>query len=458
MDAGRRLSVRQVRFEGNTVSADSTLRQEMRQQEGTWYNSQLVELGKVRLDRTGFFESVENRIEPIQGSNDEVDVVYKVRERNTGSINFGIGYGTESGISYQASVKQDNFLGTGAAVSLGGTRNDYGTSINLGYTEPYFTKDGVSLGGNVFYETYDNSKSDTSSTYKRTTYGGNMTLGFPVNENNSYYVGLGYTYNKISNFAYEYNRDLYMKSMNLTGNSIKTSDFDFSFGWNYNSLNRGYFPTKGVKANLGGRVTIPGSDNKYYKLSAEVQGFYPLDRDHSWVLSGKATAAYANGLSGKRVPFYQLYSAGGIGSLRGFAYGAVGPNAIYLKNNAAGANYWEPSTDVVGGNAMTTASVELIVPTPFIADKSQNNVRTSFFVDAASVWNTKWKSDRKGLPSSVSKNLLDYGKSSRVRASTGIAFQWQSPIGPLVFSYAKPIKKYENDDVEQFQFSIGGSF
>ena len=455
VDAGRRLSVRQVRFEGNTVSADSTLRQEMRQQEGTWYNSQLVELGKVRLDRTGFFESVENRIEPIQGSNDEVDVVYKVRERNTGSINFGIGYGTESGISYQASVKQDNFLGTGAAVSLAGTRNDYGTSVNLGYTEPYFTKDGVSLGGNVFYETYDNSKSDTSSTYKRTTYGGNVTLGFPVNENNSYYVGLGYTYNKISNFAYEYNRDLYMKSMNLTGNSIKTNDFDFSFGWNYNSLNRGYFPTKGVKASLGGRVTIPGSDNKYYKLSAELQGFYPLDRDHRWVLSGKATASYANGLGGKRVPFYQLYTAGGIGSLRGFAYGAVGPNAIYQDKYGQ----WYQSTDVVGGNAMATASVELIVPTPFVGDKSQNSVRTSLFVDAASVWNTKWKSDKEGLKSSpIYSTLPDYSKAGRIRASTGVAFQWQSPIGPLVFSYAKPIKKYENDDVEQFQFSIGGSF
>ncbi|HHF1567066.1 TPA: outer membrane protein assembly factor BamA [Haemophilus influenzae] len=455
VDAGRRLTVRQLRFEGNTVSADSTLRQEMRQQEGTWYNSQLVELGKIRLDRTGFFETVENRIDPINGSNDEVDVVYKVKERNTGSINFGIGYGTESGISYQASVKQDNFLGTGAAVSIAGTKNDYGTSVNLGYTEPYFTKDGVSLGGNIFFENYDNSKSDTSSNYKRTTYGSNVTLGFPVNENNSYYVGLGYTYNKISNFAPEYNRDLYIQSMKFKGNGIKTNDFDFSFGWNYNSLNRGYFPTKGVKASLGGRVTIPGSDNKYYKLSADVQGFYPLDRDHRWVVSAKASAGYANGFGNKRLPFYQTYTAGGIGSLRGFAYGSIGPNAIYQDRYG---KFTKVSSDVVGGNAIATASAELIVPTPFVSDKSQNTVRTSLFVDAASVWNTKWKSDKNGLESSVLEKLPDYGKSSRIRASTGVGFQWQSPIGPLVFSYAKPIKKYENDDVEQFQFSIGGSF
>ncbi|HHF3571903.1 outer membrane protein assembly factor BamA [Haemophilus influenzae] len=457
VDAGRRLTVRQLRFEGNTVSADSTLRQEMRQQEGTWYNSQLVELGKIRLDRTGFFETVENRIDPINGSNDEVDVVYKVKERNTGSINFGIGYGTESGISYQASIKQDNFLGTGAAVSIAGTKNDYGTSVNLGYTEPYFTKDGVSLGGNVFFENYDNSKSDTSSNYKRTTYGSNVTLGFPVNENNSYYVGLGYTYNKISNFAPEYNRHLYIQSMKFKGNGIKTNDFDFSFGWNYNSLNRGYFPTKGVKASLGGRVTIPGSDNKYYKLSADVQGFYPLDRDHLWVVSAKASAGYANGFGNKRLPFYQTYTAGGIGSLRGFAYGSIGPNAIYAAQNG-NSNFNKISSDVIGGNAIATASAELIVPTPFVSDKSQNTVRTSLFVDAASVWNTKWKSDKNGLESSVLEKLPDYGKSSRIRASTGVGFQWQSPIGPLVFSYAKPIKKYENDDVEQFQFSIGGSF
>ncbi|MDO5054564.1 MAG: outer membrane protein assembly factor BamA [Pasteurella oralis] len=454
VEAGKTYTVRQIRFEGNTVSADSTLRQEMRQQEGAWLSSELVELGKLRLDRTGFFESVETKTEAVPGS-DQVDVIYKVKERNTGSINFGVGYGTESGLSYQASIKQDNFLGMGSSISLAGSRNDYGTTINLGYNEPYFTKDGVSLGGNVFFEEYDSSKSSTSASYGRTTYGGNLTLGFPVNENNSYYLGVGYTFNKLKNVVPEYNRELYLAAMKYDSWTFKAHDVDLSFGWNYNSLNRGYFPTKGIRANVGGRVTIPGSDNKYYKLNAEAQGFYPLDREHGWVISSRINASFADGFSGKRLPFYQNYSAGGIGSLRGFAYGAIGPNAIYRTKNCPN-DYCLASTDIIGGNAMLTASAELIVPTPFVADKNQNSVRTSLFVDAASVWNTRWKAEDKAKFANL--KLPDYSDPSRVRASAGVALQWQSPIGPLVFSYAKPIKKYQGDEIEQFQFSIGGTF
>lgn len=453
VDAGARLYVRKIRFEGNDVTADSTLRREMRQQEGAWLSTGLANLGKARLERTGFYDSVEMSLPNVPNTPDQVDVVYKIKERNTGSINFGIGYGTETGFSYQAGIKQDNFLGMGSSISLNGTRNDYGNSINLGYTEPYFTKDGVSLGGNVFYEDYDNSKSDTASNYKRRTYGLNGTLGFPVDENNSYYLGLGYTHDVIKNAQREYSRELYVKSLNIPiSNSpyykqIKANDFDFSFGWNYNSLNRGFLPTKGSVANIGGKVTIPGSTNKYYKLNADFKNFFPLNREHKWVISTKVGVSYANGFGGKRLPFYQNYMAGGIGSLRGFSYGAIGPRAIYLNQNG---KFESLSADVIGGNAMALASLELIMPTPFVSDKYQHNVRTSFFVDAASVWDTNW--DRKKYPN------LDFGNYKRVRSSAGIAFQWNSPIGPLLFSYAKPLKKYKYDEIEQFQFSIGGSF
>lgn len=460
VDAGQRIYVRKIRFEGNDVTADSTLRREMRQQEGAWLSTTATALGKSRLERTGFYETVEMNMVDVPNTNDQVDVVYKIKERNTGSINFGIGYGTESGISYQAGIKQDNFLGMGSTISLNGTRNDYGTTVNLGYTEPYFTKDGVSLGGNVFYEDYDNSKSDTASSYQRRSYGVNGTLGFPVDENNSYYLGVGYTHDTLKGVQREFTREKYVNSMNFKVKDldpnyygkIKADDFDFSFGWNYNSLNRGYFPTQGTTANIGGKITIPGSDNKYYRLNADFRNYYPLNREHKWIVSSRAGVAYANGFGGKEVPFYQLYSAGGIGTLRGFEYGAIGPKAIYY--SAESGRFSSASGDVVGGNAMAYASLELITPTPFVSDKYQHNVRTSLFVDAASVWDTKWrKAGKSNYPT-----LPDYGDYKRVRASAGIAFQWMSPIGPLAFSYAKPIKKYENDEIEQFQFNIGSSF
>ncbi|KGQ28189.1 outer membrane protein assembly factor BamA [Gallibacterium anatis] len=465
VDAGRRYYVRNILFKGNDASADKTLRQEMRQQEGALYSLSAIQQGKLRLERTGFFETVESSTEMVKGTNDQMDVIYKVKERNTGSINFGIGYGTESGLSYNASVKQDNFLGTGASASLSGTKNDYGMSIALGYNEPYFTKDGVSLGGSIFYDKYDNSKNDDQASYSKTSYGIDTTLGFPVDENNSYYLGLGYAHNKLKDIDPEYHRALYLESIEADSWEFSNDDFDFSLGWVYNSLNRGFFPTQGVKATIGGRVSIPGSDNKYYKLNANIIGYYPLNRANSWVVSGRAGINYANGFGGKKLPFYQYYTAGGIGSLRGFAYGSVGPNALYFNPKTCGNTaviknkinvdpdcYNIKDDDVVGGNVMGTASVELIMPTPFVSDKNQNSVRTSLFVDAASVWDTHWD---KSFPL---KGVPDYSDPSRIRASAGISFQWQSPIGPLVFSYAKPIKKYDGDDVEQFQFSIGGSF
>lgn len=470
VDADQRLYVRKIRFEGNDVTSDSTLRREMRQQEGAWLSTGLVALGKSRLERTGFYESVEMSMPSVPGTNDQVDVVYKIKERNTGSINFGIGYGSESGISYQAGIKQDNFLGMGSTISLNGTRNDYGTTINLGYTEPYFTKDGVSLGGNLFYEDYDNSKSDSQSNYKRTTYGLNGTLGFPVDEYNSYYLGLGYTHDKITNAERELNREKYVKAMDFDFDEssnqysrIKTDDFDFSFGWNFNSFNRGYLPTEGSSANIGGRVTAPGSDNKYYKLNADFRNYYPLNRAHRWVLSTRASVGYGAGFGGKEMPFYQNYTAGGIGSLRGFSYGSIGPKAIYRDTDTG--VFSRRSADSIGGNAIATASIELITPTPFVSEKYQHNVRTSLFIDAATVWNTKWKQSEvlgyyqsgEALTAGAVANE-NFKNWKRVRASAGVGFQWLSPIGPLSFSYARPIRSFDGDDIERFQFSIGSSF
>lgn len=461
VEAGSRIYVRDIRFTGNNSTKDEVLRREMRQMEGSWLNSRSIDTGKSRLNRLGFFETVDVQTVRVPGSDDQVDLVYNVKEANSGSINFGVGYGTESGVSFQVGLQQDNFAGSGNRVGVSAMMNDYQKNVSLDYRDPYWNLDGVSLGGKIFYNEFEASEAGIVD-YTNQSYGTSLTWGFPVDELNRIEFGVGYTHNKIGNVPTYIQVEQFARSIDQYGDEhILTDDFDINISWTRNNLNRGFFPTEGNHQRAFAKMTVPGSDAKYFKAQYDVKHYIPLTKKHEFTLLMRGRLGYGNGYgqtdgNDNLFPFYENYYAGGFTTLRGFGSNSAGPKAVYGNSTGNNPTYDSATDDSVGGNAVALASLELIVPTPFASDEARSQIRTSVFFDMASVWDTEFV-DR-GAPNSGSQYYYDYSDPTNYRSSYGAALQWMSPMGPLVFSLAKPVKIYEGDDEEFFTFTIGRTF
>ncbi|MBL4830136.1 MAG: outer membrane protein assembly factor BamA [Aliivibrio sp.] len=465
VEAGHRIYVRDIRFTGNTETKDEVLRREMRQMESSWLNSKSIDLGKNRLNRLGFFETVDVQTQRVSGSDDQVDLVYNVKEANSGNVNFGVGYGTSSGISFQIGLQQDNFLGSGDNVGISAMMNDYKKNISFNYRDPYWNLDGVSLGGKVFYDEFEASDAGIID-YTNQSYGTSLTWGFPFDELNYFSIGIGYKHNKISKLDNYLQIEQYLQSAGDSyddnNNLLLVDDFDITLSWTRNNLNKGYFPTAGNYQSASYKITVPGSDSQFFKTQYDVRQYVPLTEKHEFTFLMRGRLGYGNGYGNtdgndNLFPFYENFYAGGFSTIRGFGNNSVGPKAVYQEGQANNPNY-KATDDSVGGNATALVSFELIFPTPFASEDARKQIRTSVFFDMASVWDTEFKQINDNNISAGSEYYYDYSDPSNFRSSYGAALQWMSPMGPLVFSVAKPVEIYEGDDEEFFTFTIGRTF
>jgi outer membrane protein insertion porin family len=349
-----------------------------------------------------------------------VDVNITVTERNTGTFNFGLGYSEAEKLTLQASVSQANILGTGNMMAFQVNSGSVNKIYAFSYLNPYYTPDGISRGFDFFRKDVDTSSLDVAS-YRTYSTGAGVRFGLPVSEYDTVNFGVTVERTKLGidpltapprylAFLFEFGET----TNTLRVNTSYSHDTRDSLTW----------PTRGWYNELGLEVGLPPADLTYYRATIQSQYFFTWRRVPWLTTMFNVQLGYADGYSGKPLPFFKNFYAGGVDSVRAFQTATLGPKDL--------------NGDVIGGNRKFISNIEWLFPLPGYKEK---NVRLAAFLDAGQVWGP-----------------LQQVNFSDLRASTGVAVSWDSPVGPLRFSFGVPIRYDEADKIERFQFQLGKVF
>lgn len=443
INPGKRIYVSRIHFQGSTSTHEEVYRREMRQMEGAWAESGKIELSKARLERLPYVKHVEVETVRVPGYEDQIDLIFKLEEQPSGSIGANIGYGG-SGFQFGLNYNESNFLGTGDAIDLVASRNTDRTALRLTHRDPHFTVDGVSRGYSLEYQStnYENSTQVTS--YRTDQIGAKANFGYPISEQARLDFGFGFDQTEVFAFPESAREVKEFIGVDDSITELASESFDtFSLegSWFLNRLNRGLLPDRGSSHFLSLELGLPGSDNPYYLSRYQWHQYLPISED--FTLHTRLELGYGDGYGDSNaIPFYKHFFAGGIQSIRGYDNRSLGPRDT-------------EGLDSFGGNFLFESSVELILPMPFVKD--QRAWRSVFFVDAGNVFNINRSQESDIIGGDDPLSVLEIDP-SELRLSTGFAFTWITPIGPLSLSYAKPFNTSIGDELEKFQFSIGQVF
>lgn len=421
VDPGKRVYVRRINIRGNSRTRDEVIRREMRQMESAWFSGEKLKVSRERIQRTGYFTSVNVETPTVPGSTDEVDINVAVEEKPSGSILAGLGFSQSDGLIVNASISQDNFVGTGKKVSLAMKTSSANQHYQIAYTNPYYTIDGISRGFELSYRSTDFDEFD-SADYKTDDGIIGVNFGIPLSEFNRFTFGLN-----VHHINFEVGStpsDEVLEFEDREGSRFL--NFEATIGWRHDSRDSAIFPNSGGTQSLYTEVSLPGSDLKYYKLLYDHRRYWPLSENV--VVSLGARFGYGDAYGGSsRLPFFENFFGGGPSSVRGFEARSLGPR--------------DSESDAIGGNVMYAGSLELLFPPP--AEDFADTVRLAAFFDFGSVLDT---------------DTQDYFESDELRYSVGVGVSWLSPVGALTLSFAQPFRADSRDEEERFQFTLGTTF
>ena len=419
--------VRRIEFRGNTGTSDVVLRREIPQLESAVTSAAQIERGRINLQRLGFFSLVRVQTRPVPDEPDQVDVVYEVTEQASGSLSASIGFSQGEGVLLGAGVSQKNFLGSGNSLSFSLQSSSSVKEARFSFTDPYFTIDGVSRGIDLYFRETDFDEDGTAN-YTTDETGLGLSFGYPVSDRARLITSAriqSVVLKTDDNERPDYIENFLVSEGFARGNrEAEFLEVVLGAGYSFNTLNKAFLPTEGIRHRVSADLAIPGSDLEYYSLNYLGESFTPLSKTRDLSLAMKTNLGFGSGYGDSDgLPFLKNFFAGGIRSVRGFEYNSLGPR--------------DEDSEQIGGNVLVTGSVSLQFPLPGVKETDQT--RISVFTDAGQVYDDEFDP-------------------SDLRYSTGVALAWMTPIGPLSFTYAKALNASSTDQTEGFQFSIGSSF
>jgi outer membrane protein insertion porin family len=420
IDPGRRVYVRRINITGNSRTRDEVIRREMRQFEGGWYSTSKINRSKTRVDRLNYFTAVNVETPAVPGTTDQIDVNVEVKEKPTGAVMFGAGYSNMEGLILSGSVAQDNIFGTGKFVNLMVNTGSVNKTYSLSYTDPYFTKDGVTAGFDLYKRVLNTRTLSSVMNFNTDTLGAGLRFGIPINENDSILGGLGAEQTTI-----DLGPDSPQRNIDFVNKFGRTTlNIPATLSWRRDGRDSAIWTTSGTTQRVFAEVGLPGGDLTYYKLSYDLRWYFPITEIFTLMLNGEL--GYGGGYSGKELPFFKNFFAGGNTSVRGYNISSLGPR--------------DATNRTLGGNKRAVGNIEVLFPMPGM--RNDRTVRLSAFLDGGTVWGPGGvRPEQEGL-----------------RYSAGIAVTWISPMGPLKISVAQPLNSKPGDNIQRFQFQFGQQF
>ena len=429
---GSKMRVRYIHFSGNEKTKDNVLRREMRQLEGAMYQASKVDRSKIRLQRLNYIGSVTVGLEKVANSVDEVDLKVQVTERFSGNLQIGLGFSQVQGAILNLGFTHENIFGTGNKLDFQFNNSAASEQYALSYEDPYYTEEGISRGFNGRVTKTDAGENNTSN-YLIDQASFSVDYGIPLSEYNTLRLEVGVLRNDLrstsgsSDEVYDFLRDTSDKYDDSTPDSeVDDEVYDTVFtgiSFTKDSRNRRTFASSGSLNSIG--LEINTGDLDFYKTRYRHQTAYALSEMFTFSLKGRVGYGDSFGDDLDELPIFEKYYAGGVRTVRGYESNSLGPR--------------DSEDDPLGGDLQVIGSAEVLFPIEALG--SSETFRVGVYFDIGNVFED-----------------VDTYDTGELRQSVGLSAKWFSFIGPIEFSYAFPLNEESDDDVENFQFSLGASF